>query len=129
MSGSLRIDSLETENPSAAKGELVLDALSVERGGVKAEVEPGAKPIKVAAGKLDLPGLVLAVKTPGGQEGKFDVKGTVSGLGGDPQVDASLTMRPMELSKLANLIPRAERVQGRIAGALKVSGPAKALRY
>ena len=129
LSGVLRIDELALDHPSAATGELAIDTLSVERSGLRAELKPPSKPLHLEGGKLDAPGLVLALRTGGGQEAVFDVKGSVTNLGTSPDVNASLTLRPMDLARLANAIPRAERVKGRLSGSLSVAGPPNALRY
>lgn len=129
LSGRMQIDALELDRPSAAKGSFSIARLTLGRGGLGAEVLPGAKPIALADAKLAIPGLALALRSPSGQESVFDVKGSVSDLGKGSNVDAQLTLRPMDLQKLSGALPRVQSVKGKLAGGLKVSGPAAALRY
>ncbi|GMV15404.1 MAG: hypothetical protein AMXMBFR56_36280 [Polyangiaceae bacterium] len=129
LSGKMQIDDLLLDRPSAAKGTFVIERLAVARGGLGAEVLPGSKPIALADGKLSMPALALALRTPGGQESIFDVKGTVGDLGKSSTVDASLALRPMDLEKLSGAFPRVQSVKGKLAGGLKVTGPVAALRY
>ncbi len=129
VTGSLTIDDLAMDNPATAKGQLRLTKLEVEQGSLLAELEPGAQPIQLEDGELGIPGLTLAVRTPSGQRGVLDLRGTVTGLGKRTEVDASMTLRPMDLAKLKDMLPRAERVQGSLGGKLTVKGPVNALRY
>jgi translocation and assembly module TamB len=129
MSGTLDIGELALDKPSDARGKLTIDKLVVERGGLGLELQPGAKPVVLSGGVLELPALAVAVRTPSGQRAVFDVKGSVGALGTDPQLDASLSLRPLDLSKLESSLPRVEKIQGTLAGELAIRGPVKALRY
>lgn len=128
-SGTLAIQKLPLDKPSAAEARLALANLELERSGYRVEMIPGSRPVTVAEGKLEVPNLSLSLRTPRGMRAVFDLKGVVDDLPGARTVDASLALRPMDLGVLASAIPRAERVNGRLAGKLGVSGPLKALRY
>ena len=129
MSAKLDIDELALDNPSRAQGKLSLEKLGVQKSGLALEVQPGAKPIALASGVLDFPALALAIRTPSGQQATFDLKGKVDGIGRASTVDAALTLRPMDLSKLSGAVPRAEKVKGTLSGALAITGPVRGLRY
>jgi translocation and assembly module TamB len=129
LSGSLRVDELELERPSAARGAFAITHLDVGRGGLGAEVLAGAKPITLADGKLGIPALALAVHLPSGQQSVFDVRGSVSDLGTSPVVDAALTLRPFDLGRLSGTWPRLQTVKGKLAGGLQVTGPISRLSY
>jgi translocation and assembly module TamB len=129
LSGKLAVDDLPLDAPSRAAGSLAIERLSLSRGGLSADVLPGARPIALAGGKLTFPALALAVRTPGGQESVFDLKGGVTDLGRGSNVDASLTLRPMNLEKLSGAFPRVQNVKGKLAGGVQVTGPVAALRY
>ena len=129
LSGKMAIDDLALDRPSAARGSLGIERMTLGRGGLEAEVLPGSKPIALGDGKLAFPALALAIRTPSRQESVFDVKGSVGDLGKTSTVDASLTLRPMDLEKLSGALPRVQSVKGKLAGGLKVTGPAAALRY
>ncbi|MBK7585484.1 MAG: translocation/assembly module TamB [Myxococcales bacterium] len=129
LSGKLQIDDLMLDRPSSARGSFAVERMTIARAGVSAEVLPGAKDITLADGKLGIGGLALAIRTPTGQESVFDLRGDVSDIAKSAMVDASLTLRPMDLSKLSGAFPRVQSVKGRLSGGLQVSGPASALRY
>jgi translocation and assembly module TamB len=129
LDGTMRIDELLLDHPSAAKGELFLKNLRVERGGIAARILSGTKPIGLSGGRLELPGIGIAVRTENGRQASFDVAGSVTELGASPKVDATLTLRPIDLASLTGLSPRIERMKGKLYGALRVSGPAANLSY
>ncbi len=129
LTGKLHIDDMPLEHAADTRATATLSSMSLSRGGFKVQLEPGARPLHIDGRRLQVPGLALAVKTPGGQHGVFDLKGGVSGLGKSPDVDATLALRPMDLSGFVDLIPHADRASGKIQGKLHVSGPPSALRY
>ncbi|MCB9583675.1 MAG: translocation/assembly module TamB domain-containing protein [Polyangiaceae bacterium] len=129
LSGSLVIDELPMETPSKARGKLAIQELEVEKSGLTLELLPGSHTIALADGQLKFPTLTVSARMPRGLRAVFDVKGTVSKLGKKPEVDANLTLRPLDLATLARTMPRVERVQGRLAGKLAVRGPLASPRY
>lgn len=129
LDGSLRIDELWMERPASARGKLELERLEVQRGALAAQVLAGAKPIHLADGRLSLEGLAIAVQTPSGRRATFDVAGRITELGANAHVDAKLKLRPLDLATLSHISPRVERVEGKLAGALEVSGPVRSLVY
>ncbi len=129
LSGSLHLADLAMDDAAHADATLAVSALDLGKGGLRVKLQPGAKPIRVHDAKLEMPGLALAVTTPAGQRGIFDVKGRVVDLDRSPDVDARLVMRPVDLSAFASMIPRAERASGRLGGELHITGSPRALRY
>ena len=129
LSGSLHIDDMPLEHAADTRATARLGSLWLSRGGFKVELQRGARPLEVGGGHIQVPGLALAVTTPSGQRGVFDLDGGVTGLGKKPVVDTTLALRPADLSGFIGLIPRAERASGTLQGKLRVTGPPSALRY
>jgi translocation and assembly module TamB len=129
LTGKLRVLELRTDDPSQAQAELTLNELSLEHGAVSLTLLPDSAPISVAKRRLQIPGLSLAIQNVRGARGIFDVRGNVERLGKVPVLDASLTLRPLDLASFAPLIPRADRLQGQVRGSLRVSGPFSRLAY
>jgi translocation and assembly module TamB len=129
LSAALHIDRLPTSHPALGRAQATITELSARNNGFLVDLESGAQPIVLADGELSLPGLSLALTTPGGERGVFDVRGKVRNLGTRPVVDASLALRPIDLSALASFMPRVERAQGKVRGRLTVTGPLRAPSY
>ncbi len=122
FSGSVDIEAYPLKDPAGANLVLTMRELDATQAGVHAQLVSDSSMIKVSDRSLDLSGLGLAVTTPGGQSGVFDVRGHLGDLGRDPTVEAELTLRPTDLSAFTQLIPKAERAQGRVNGTLSVRG-------
>jgi translocation and assembly module TamB len=129
LSGKLHIDDMPLDDSAETRATVRLSSMWLSQSGFKVDLQPGARPIQIEGGRVQMPGLALAVDTPRGQRGVFDLHGGVSGLGKKPNVDATLALRPADLSGFVSLIPRAERASGTIQGKLRVTGPPSALRY
>ncbi|MEZ4227343.1 MAG: translocation/assembly module TamB domain-containing protein [Polyangiaceae bacterium] len=129
LSGSLAIEKMDMERAAESRMKLVLSELALERGGLRMELLRGSKPLAMRDGKLEIQNLGLAVISPRGQRGVFDVRGSVAGLNKTPTVSAELSLRPVELASFVSDVPRIERAKGRLAGKLSVSGPIQGLRY
>ena len=129
LTGSLEVEDLPLERFTESRATVKLEELYVGRNGFRIDLLPGSDPIVLADGKLEVPALAMSATTPGGQKGVFDVRATIAELGGTPNVDARLAVRPADLSAFAGLIPRAERASGKIRGQLAVRGPVGSLRY
>ncbi len=129
VTGQLHVDDLALEQPAKARARLFLSRLDLAQAGVEVKLAPGAQPIAIRDGRLDMHGITLAVKSPRGQKGMFDLQGSVQGLGRSPEVDAVLALRPTELAAFSAMIPRAERVKGTVDGKVRITGPVNSLRY
>ncbi len=129
LSGKLHIDDMPLDHVADTKATATVSSLWLSRSGFKVELEKGARPIHIEGGSVQMPGLALAVATPSGQRGVFDLHGGVTKLGKQPAVDATLALRPADLSGFVALIPHAERARGTIQGKLHITGPPSALSY
>jgi len=129
VSGKLALGEFRMNNKLDSRLSLALSELDLTRKGYRVELASGSQPLVLEKGRLSLPGLGLTMTTPRGQKATFDAQGGVFNLSGVPQIDARLTLRPMQLASLVDLIPRAERAEGALSGKLAVSGPLTAPRF
>ncbi len=129
LTGTLAIEKMEMDRPIASRLRLVMKKLEVQQSGMRVELLGGPRQVSLSDEKLEIGNLGLAVVSPRGQRGVFDVRGSVSKLGSDPEVSAELSLRPVELASFVADIPRVERAKGRLEGKLSLQGPIKALRY
>jgi len=128
MSGVLDIAELRTADASASKAKLAISALSLTRGGLGARLLPNAQPIEIGDGAMRIPSLSLLATTTQGQA-TVDVSGGIKRLRDAPEVNATIALRPMDLSALMQVVPRVERAKGTVTGRMTVNGPLSAPTY
>jgi len=129
LSGKLALHEFRMKAPLQSRLELSLSDLSVNRKGYHVELASGSRPIVFEDGRFALPGIGFSATTPRGQRVTFDAQGSIHNLATFPQIDAKLTLRPMQLASLLGVIPRAERAEGVLSGQLEVQGPLFAPRF
>jgi translocation and assembly module TamB len=129
VSGKLALGEFHMAAPLESRVELGLSELDLTRRGYRLELVPGSQPIVFEKARFSLPGLGFTATTPRGQKATFDAQGAIYNVATFPQIDAKLTLRPMELASLVDVIPRAERAEGTLSGALEVKGPLLAPRF
>jgi translocation and assembly module TamB len=127
--GQLDLTELRSADPLASRAKLTLSALKLTRAGFSAELLPGAQPIELDGGTVRAPALAVVATTPRGHRATFDLSGGLSSLRDNPRVDAALTLRPMDLSALTQVVPRVERARGSVTGRLALSGPLRSPAY
>ena len=129
LAGKLALREFRVKAPIDSKIELSLSAADVTRQGYRLELASGSHAIGFENGRFTLPGIGFTLTTPRGQRVTFDAEGQIAQLGTFPQIDAKLTLRPMSLASLVDVIPRAERAEGVLSGQLRVQGPLFAPRF
>jgi translocation and assembly module TamB len=129
LSGKLRLREFRLQAPLESRLELALTEGDVTRKGYHVELAPGSLPIVFEHGHFSLPGVGFTATTPRGQRVTFDAQGAISNVATFPQINAKLTLRPMQLQSLVGVIPRAERALGVLSGQLSVQGPLFAPRF
>jgi len=129
LSGKLSMRELRMKNPLQSRVELALTDASINRKGYHLELATGSRPIVFEDGRFALPGIGFTTTTPRGQRVTFDAQGSIYNVATFPQIDAKLTLRPMQLASLLGVIPRAERAEGTLSGQLGVQGPLFAPRF
>ncbi|HEY4104186.1 MAG TPA: hypothetical protein VGM44_09850, partial [Polyangiaceae bacterium] len=129
VSGKLSLGELRMKAPLDSRVELAVTDWDVTRKGYRVQLVPGSQPIVFEEGRFSLPGLGFTTTTPRGQRATFDAQGTIFNVSTMPQIDAKLTLRPMQLASLVDMIPRAERAEGTLSGKLEVQGPLLAPRF
>jgi translocation and assembly module TamB len=129
LSGKLSLRELHTKTPLESRVELALSEWDVTRKGYRVELASGSRPIVFDNGRFSLPGVGFTATTPSGQRVTFDAQGSIYNVSTFPQIKGKLTLRPMQLSSLVGIIPRAERAEGTLSGELEVQGPLFAPRF
>ena len=129
ISGTISIDRYDLEDPRTAAGTALIGELKGEYNGYKLHVPPGSSAIELGRGKLTVPGMSLAVKTPRGQSASFEVVAKLDKMGQGAEVDATFGFKPLPLATLLGMVPRVERADGTLSGKLRLHGPLSAPRY
>lgn len=125
MTGTMDIKRFEMDDPRSAAGTALIKDFRAEYNGYKAQVAPGAAPLALDNGKLEVPGMAVQLSTPRGQAASFDVAGKVEH--GD--IDMTFGMRPIPLATVLGMVPRVERAEGTLTGKLRLQGTLAAPRY
>jgi translocation and assembly module TamB len=129
LSATIDVKRLDMDDPRSIAGTARIRDFRAEYAGYRVRVPPGAQPLSLAAGKLDMPALALELSTPRGQAATFDVSGKLQKIGQGPEIDATFGMRPLPLSTVLGMVPRVERAEGTLLGKLRVHGPLSAPHY
>ncbi|HEY3254111.1 MAG TPA: translocation/assembly module TamB domain-containing protein, partial [Polyangiaceae bacterium] len=129
LSGKLSLHEVHMKTPLQSRLELALSDWSINRKGYHVELASGSHPIVFEDGRFALPGIGFTATTPRGQRVTFDAQGSIYNVASFPQINAKLTLRPMQLASLLGVIPRAERAEGTLSGELAVQGPLFAPRF
>jgi translocation and assembly module TamB len=129
LSAKIDVESLPLDHFALGKATATIKSLGVEQGGLALRLVPSAEPVVLADRKLRVPHMGLTLTTPGGQTGTFDVHALVASLDKSPDVDATLELRPVNLSALANTVPRIQRAEGSFGGKVRVHGAFDRLDY
>ncbi|HEY4160121.1 MAG TPA: translocation/assembly module TamB domain-containing protein [Polyangiaceae bacterium] len=128
LSARLSLTEMHLKEPVNASASLALTSCTLDAKGYHLELAPGTNPIMLDHGRLDAPMLAFSTAMPHGQKATFDASGSITKLGDDPAIDAKLTLRPVPLSGLVSLLPRAERADGMLSGHVALEGPLSAPR-
>ncbi|HEY5962197.1 MAG TPA: translocation/assembly module TamB domain-containing protein, partial [Polyangiaceae bacterium] len=122
LTGSLDIEDLPLAAPKRMKGQFVLSDMAVEQGKLAARVLPGGGPISLSGGRLEVPGLVVLAGVGGVLNASVDITGSIDALEHDPQLHASLHLRPVDLEPLAAMFTGVERLSGVLSGHVDLDG-------
>ncbi len=129
LGGRLSLQEFHMKTPLDSKLELALSEVDLMRRGYHVELASGSHAIVFENGRFSLPGVGFTATTPRGQRVTFDAQGAIFNTATYPQINAKLTLRPMQLASLVGVIPRAERADGVLSGQLAVVGPLFAPRF
>jgi translocation and assembly module TamB len=88
-----------------------------------AEIGKVREPVYLSGDAVRVPKMPVAITLPSGLRGTLLTGGSISHLSrGDPQLDLTLGMDPVDLSKLGVDIPAIERAAGAVSASLTVKG-------
>lgn len=122
LSGRIDVDELNLGRPAEAKARAALAQFAVGYGGLHAELAEPTAALTLHDGSLELSGLALEVRTPGGQRVVIDARGSLSGPPGTISGDLVVGLRPADLSSLVGDIPGATTVEGTLEGGIHLHG-------
>jgi translocation and assembly module TamB len=128
LDATLALQELALAAPLLATGTLDLTRLEVSYGNTRLEV-PEPTRLQLSAGQVEVPALALRARTETGQSALFDLRGKLTRLGDQPNVDLRFTLQPTSLEGFVGLIPGAERALGMLGGQLSVTGSLDAPVY
>lgn len=126
LTGHVVIEDLPMFAPHRSKGQFVLNDLIVEYGKFAARVVPGGGPVVLDAGRVVVPGLVLLTGIGGRLNASIGIAGAIDSIERDPQLHATMQLRPVDLEPLSTMIPGVERLSGVLAGEVQLDGPLNA---
>lgn len=129
LTADLDIEEFRLKSPVDSRAALDVLKLELSRSGYQIDLLPDAKTMHFRDGRLELPGLAFRTTTPRKQTATFDFSGSMSKLSGIPEIDANLSLRPVPLAGLLEMVPRVERASGTVTGRIEVRGPITAPRY
>ncbi len=129
LGARLSLQEYRVKTPLDSRVEIALSELDATQRGYRVQLASGARPVSFQSGRFSLPGVGFTITTPHGQRATFDAQGSIFNLATFPQIDAKVSLRPMQLSSLVGVIPRAERADGVLSGQIAVSGPLFAPRF
>ena len=122
LSGDIALDDLPFADPASIRGAVNHFTATLEQGALKVAVKPMTQPLTFGSGNLDMANLDLHTRY-GDIAAAFTASAHISHLHQNPEVVAELRLAPVDLSKVATLVPRAEAMTGKLQGSLKVAGP------
>jgi translocation and assembly module TamB len=129
FSGSLDIGSLPLDAPSMTRAVVTLDRFDLKRDGMQFALKSAAAPISIADDRLAVPLLQFAFSAGYGLKAAVAVGGDVKKLSTGPEANLSVTLLPMDLSKLASATTRVERASGTVEANVAVTGKLAAPTY
>lgn len=127
LTASIDIDSLPLDKREKADVTLRLESFTLEQGGQRVRLMRPSGPIWLVENEIGVPELQVEARTASGLSGVLRVGGDIRNVTTKPDLDLSLAIDPIDLSKLAADIPSLERATGVIDAKLRVTGPPSAV--
>lgn len=122
LSGELTLDRIRQGDYEHAALHFLPKSLLVDLDGKKLLLRPTSSPLVLASNTLTLPPLEMELSAIGGFAGIVTLRGSVKDVTGDPKLDLSAELAPVDLGLLAGIIPRVEHARGTFGGALHITG-------
>jgi translocation and assembly module TamB len=122
LSGEIELADMPLADPANTRGAIKNLSAELERGSVKIAIKPMARPILFGSGNVDVENLDLQTRYKD-IAAAFSASAHLSHLNQKPEISAEMRLAPIDLSKFASLVPRAEAMSGKLYGSLKVAGP------
>lgn len=129
LSARLHVERMKLADAARGAAELEISRLEASRSGFGVRLLPGAEPIVLRGGAVEVGRLSLATSAPATPELVLDLGGRVTELATTPAIEGAVDLRPLDLAALTRSVPAVERASGSLGGGLRVSGPLAAPRY
>ena len=123
LTASIDIASLPLDKLDKADVTLKLDSFTLERGGQRVRLMRPSGPIWLVENEIGVPELQVEARAASGLSGVLRVGGEIRKVMTQPDLDLTLAIDPIDLSKLAADIPALERASGVLDAKLRVTGP------
>ncbi|HEX3772118.1 MAG TPA: hypothetical protein VHV30_14680, partial [Polyangiaceae bacterium] len=125
--GELIIDDLPLDEPSRARGRVLLGPTFASRGADRVTLRPPREPIELANDTLTLPPLEVLLEAGGGGpsstfHGGFVVSGGVTKATTDPTLAFDARLEPIDLAVLPRIVPKVDGASGKLEGGFKITG-------
>lgn len=120
LSANVEIESWPLDHFAAARATARIERLQANFQTFSARL-PGTTTVQLRQGGVEVEHATLELGSSG-RLTTLDVSGKVQNLVGNPNLDLVLGLRPLELSELHHLLPGARRVEGKLAGKVRLSG-------
>jgi translocation and assembly module TamB len=125
VSGAIQLEELAMEQPALARGTVDLTRLELDRAGFRAELLSKTAPIRFDRRTVAVPSTTVALTSSKNQRATFDMSAAIDAAGA---MDATLSLHPVPLAGLVDVLPRVERAAGTLNGKLRLRGPVKSPR-
>ena len=122
LSGEMTIDRIRQGDYASAALHFLPRSLLVDKDGKKLLLRPTSSALVLAGNVLTIPPLEMELSAIGGFSGIVTLSGKVKDVVGEPKLDLSAELAPVDLGLLAGVIPRVEHARGTFGGALHLTG-------
>ncbi len=123
LTAQVVVDELPLDTPGLAEVRIFIKALEGEQSGDEIHIGAVSEPVVLSGDALRIPNMLIATRLSSGLEATFWAGGTVSNLSkATPTLAVSLTLDPIDLSKLGVELPQVDRAQGTVRATMAVNG-------
>jgi translocation and assembly module TamB len=128
LSGTLWIDRARVGELEHAKIRFAPEALAVGRGTQRVVLRATKEVLTLEEDRLGIPPLVLDLQAGKGLNGAVTLRGAVTKITRDPELNAELDLSPIDLGVMVGVVPRVDRATGTLKGSVKLLGPLRSPR-
>lgn len=124
ISGDLTIERLKRSDLAHASLRFAPTSFSLARAGQTVALRTKSSVVVLSDDKVSVPSLIFDLNAQNGFKGAVTVKGDITKVTSAPVLAIDAELAPIDLGVLVGLVPRLDRAQGTLSGALRLSGKA-----